>query len=118
MTVLLSDAFFQSRFGGDPSIIGKTITLNRVPHTVIGVVPPVTTFVEPGAGLGAAGVDAAETAAVRNNHNYRGIAQAEARRRRGPRAGRPECDLDAARGRLSRRQQGLGRAGACRCRTT
>jgi putative ABC transport system permease protein len=37
--VLLSDSFWKSRFGADRGIIGKTITINRVPATVIGVLP-------------------------------------------------------------------------------
>jgi len=37
--VMLSDAIWRSRFGGDPSIIGQTVTLDTVPHTIIGVLP-------------------------------------------------------------------------------
>ena len=74
MTALLSESFFQSRFGGDPSIIGKTITLSGVPHTVIGVVPPVTTFVSR-VQVWVPLAWPAETRAVRNNHNYSAVAQ-------------------------------------------
>ena len=45
-TALLSEAFFRSRFGGDSSTIGKTIQLNRVSHTVIGVVPDAPAFIQ------------------------------------------------------------------------
>jgi putative ABC transport system permease protein len=38
---ILSYGFWQRQFGGDESIIGKTITLDNRPFTVIGVVPPV-----------------------------------------------------------------------------
>ena len=38
--VVLSYGAWQSRFGGDPSIVGKTIRLNRLPYTVLGVAPP------------------------------------------------------------------------------
>ncbi|HEX8140380.1 MAG TPA: ABC transporter permease [Pyrinomonadaceae bacterium] len=38
--VVLSHAFWQRRFGGDPSIVGKTIMLNNQGFTVIGVAPP------------------------------------------------------------------------------
>src|SRR5574341_99368 len=38
--VLLSDALFQGRFGGDPSIVGQTITLEGVDRQVVGVMPP------------------------------------------------------------------------------
>jgi predicted permease len=30
---------WQDRFGGDPEIIGRTVTLNRSPYTVVGVAP-------------------------------------------------------------------------------
>jgi predicted permease len=34
---VLSHAFWQRRFGGAPDVIGRQITLNRVPFTIIGV---------------------------------------------------------------------------------
>ncbi|HUQ79720.1 MAG TPA: ABC transporter permease, partial [Gemmatimonadaceae bacterium] len=37
--VVLSDRFWQSRFNGDSTIIGKTIRLNALEHVVIGVAP-------------------------------------------------------------------------------
>ena len=36
---VLGDAYWNRRFGRDPSIIGATITLNVVPYVVIGVLP-------------------------------------------------------------------------------
>ncbi|MGO9268945.1 MAG: ADOP family duplicated permease [Terriglobia bacterium] len=36
---LLSDALWRRRFGADPSLIGKTISLDGSPHTVVGIVP-------------------------------------------------------------------------------
>ena len=38
--VVLSHAFWQRRFGGDPGIVGKQLTLNGRPWTVAGVLPP------------------------------------------------------------------------------
>jgi putative ABC transport system permease protein len=38
--VVLSTALWNSRFGGDPAIIGKTITLNGTPTRIVGVAPP------------------------------------------------------------------------------
>ena len=38
--VVLSHGFFQRRFGGDPGVIGTTITLDGQPYEVIGVLPP------------------------------------------------------------------------------
>jgi predicted permease len=37
--VVISDALWRRRFGADPSVIGKTITLNDAPYVVIGVTP-------------------------------------------------------------------------------
>jgi putative ABC transport system permease protein len=37
--VVLKHSFWQDRFGGDPNIVGKLVTLNRKPFTVVGVMP-------------------------------------------------------------------------------
>jgi putative ABC transport system permease protein len=37
--VILSDAIWRTRFGGDPNVIGETITLDATPHTIVGVLP-------------------------------------------------------------------------------
>ncbi|HET9839131.1 MAG TPA: ABC transporter permease [Candidatus Angelobacter sp.] len=37
--IVLSNAFWHTRFGGDQSIMGQTIALDTTPHTVIGVLP-------------------------------------------------------------------------------
>lgn len=41
---VLSHATWQKRFGGDPEILGRTITLDGKPYTVIGVMPPYFKF--------------------------------------------------------------------------
>ena len=46
-TVVLSNGFWQRRFGGDRGIIGRNITLNGDSYTVLGVLPP--NFLFPGA---------------------------------------------------------------------
>lgn len=46
-TVLLSWGLWKRRFGGDPAIVNKTILLDAVPHTVIGVMPPFFSFSGP-----------------------------------------------------------------------
>jgi predicted permease len=41
---LLSFNYWQRRFGGDPGIVGTVLTINDVPHTIVGVLPPKLTF--------------------------------------------------------------------------
>ena len=38
--VMLSYPLWQREFSSDPEIVGKRITLNETPQTVIGVLPP------------------------------------------------------------------------------
>ncbi len=38
--VVISDGYWKRRFGGDRSVLGKTMTVNSVSFTVIGVTPP------------------------------------------------------------------------------
>ena len=38
-SVVLSDAYWQSEFGGDPGVLGRTLTVNEVPLTIVGVAP-------------------------------------------------------------------------------
>jgi putative ABC transport system permease protein len=42
--IVLSHAFWQSRFGSDQHIIGQTVMLNGRGHTVVGVMPPGFSF--------------------------------------------------------------------------
>ncbi len=37
---VLSHAYWQARLGGDPGVLGKTIAINAIPFTVVGVAPP------------------------------------------------------------------------------
>jgi len=37
--VVLSDDFWRGRLASDPEIIGKSVTVNGVPHTVVGIAP-------------------------------------------------------------------------------
>jgi putative ABC transport system permease protein len=44
--VLLSHGVWQRRYAADPSVIGRNITVNGLPHTIIGVMPPKFQFPE------------------------------------------------------------------------
>jgi predicted permease len=70
--VILAAGFHQTRFGGDPSIVGRTITLDGVPHEVIGIVPDAPVF-NPQVWVPLAWTP--EERATRSNHNYRAIAK-------------------------------------------
>jgi hypothetical protein len=37
--IVLTHEYWQARFGGDPSIVGRAVRLNGLPFTVIGVTP-------------------------------------------------------------------------------
>jgi predicted permease len=94
-TVVLAEPFFKTRFGGDQSLLGRSIMLDGVPHTVIGVVPDPGTVIDR--------VQAwvplywnAEERATRSNHNYRGIAKLKA----GVTIDRAQADMTAIAKRL------------------
>jgi predicted permease len=42
--VVLSHGVWTRRFGADPALVGRTLTLDGVPHTVVGIMPPSFTF--------------------------------------------------------------------------
>jgi putative ABC transport system permease protein len=37
---ILTDRLWRRRFGGDPSIVGQSVSLNGTGHTIVGVLPP------------------------------------------------------------------------------
>ena len=37
---IITDGYWKRRFGGEPSVLGKSIVINGVPFTIIGVTPP------------------------------------------------------------------------------
>ena len=48
--VILSDGTWRSRFGGDPSVLGKTIDMDGQPIRIVGVMPASFEFPRPGIG--------------------------------------------------------------------
>jgi predicted permease len=45
---VLNYAYWQTRFGGDPAVIGKTISIDQGPLTIVGVAEPGFTGIAPG----------------------------------------------------------------------
>ena len=94
-TAILTNAFWRTRFGGDPSILGRQITLNRVPHTVVGIAPDADALVNQ-AQVYVPLQWTPEEVAERANHNYRGIALLKP----GVHVARANADMDAISKRL------------------
>jgi len=72
--IILTWKLFQSRFGSDPKVIGRTMTLDGTPYTIVGVMGPRLTkpdFAQAWTPLGLT----AEEAAVRGEHHYLSIAR-------------------------------------------
>jgi len=42
--MVLSHGVWRRRFGGDPSVVGRALTIEGVPRTVVGIMPPDFTF--------------------------------------------------------------------------
>ena len=77
--VVLSAGFFRTRFGGDPSLIGRSITLDGDPYTVIGVLPPEVRIYNRDAIAALAPEVAANQARwARENHSLYGIGRVKA----------------------------------------
>src|SRR5207249_6149018 len=41
---VLSERMWRARFGADPAIVGRTLTLNNEPYTVVGIMPAAMRF--------------------------------------------------------------------------
>ena len=75
---LLGFETWVSRFGGDRSILGRVVSMDDTPYTIIGVVPPRTNLTgrgDPPAVWVAAGVQASDQSA--NNNQFRVIGRIE-----------------------------------------
>jgi putative ABC transport system permease protein len=66
--VVLDARLWRSVFGGDPGVVGRTILLNGLPHTVVGVVPPDFQFPVTNAGLWVPARFTAQELAVRTSY--------------------------------------------------
>jgi len=95
--IVLSYAFWQTRFGGDRSILGREIRMNDQPHRVVGVMGPRMRM----PGYAKAWVPTAWDAkqrAVRGNHNCFVIA----RLKKGVDVARAQSEMDVISARLAR----------------
>jgi putative ABC transport system permease protein len=75
---ILSDGLWRRRYGADPSILGRIISVNDAPRTVVGVMPRRASLPGPLAGDDEVWLSASMSAAERANevsHNYTVIAR-------------------------------------------
>ena len=105
--VVLSDELWKQRYGGDPTLVGHTIKLNRIPYTVIGIMPPGFYFApwDDRAQLWTAGLDLTQNG--RTWHQYMCIA----RLKPGISFERAQAEMDTIAGRLAQQypeQKGWG----------
>jgi putative ABC transport system permease protein len=71
--VILSDGLWRRRYGADPAVIGRTIQVNAVPRTVVGVMPRGASLPGPLAGDDELWLPVEMTGSERTNatsHNY------------------------------------------------
>jgi putative ABC transport system permease protein len=68
--VIVSDGFWKGTLGGDPSIVGRLLTLNQIAHTVVGVMPPGFEYLRPyDAFVSMAPIAGSRSVLSRGNHN-------------------------------------------------
>jgi putative ABC transport system permease protein len=98
--VLLSYAFWQRRFGGDPSVVGKTMTIDDTKHTIVGVMTPVIRFPYGSEMWTPLGPESEEMRNVRTT-TYLGVI---GRLNPGVTIEQGQADMDAVAGQILRRQ--------------
>jgi hypothetical protein len=45
---MISEALWRRRFGGEAALMGRALSLNGVPHTIVGIVPAALNIISPG----------------------------------------------------------------------
>jgi len=74
--VLLNDGYWRRRFGADPQVVGRVLTLNGNSYTVIGVMPPGLNF--PAKDVGMWAIQKVETPTRRGPYFLQGMARLKA----------------------------------------
>src|SRR5207244_12890272 len=108
--VLLSHELWQRRFGGDSNVLGRSITLNAEPYTVIGVMPPRTCFPESDTQLWTPLAFSPDQLNQRHAHNY----LVYGRLKRGVTLGRARAEMDLIARRMAQVDE-QNKAGEPRC---
>jgi putative ABC transport system permease protein len=93
--VILTHSLWQRRFGGDPNVVGRTVRVNDVARTIIGVMPPNVIYPQ-GAEILAPMAMRSEATRDRNNHESQVVGRLKA----GVSVGQARSDLDSIARRL------------------
>jgi putative ABC transport system permease protein len=93
--MILTHGLWQRRFGGDPNVLGRTVSVNGVTRTIIGVLPPNVNYPQ-GAEILAPLAMAPETTRNRNYHDSQVVGRLKA----GVSVEQAQSDLAAIAGRL------------------
>jgi putative ABC transport system permease protein len=88
---VISDAFWRSRFGANPDVIGRTLVAGDTVHTIVGVLPPGVTFPAHDTAIWTPLRIGDGTHRMRRTENYLNVI---ARRKRGVGLPRVQEDLD------------------------
>jgi predicted permease len=99
--VILSDRFWRTEFGGNPDVIGRTVTLNDEAYTIVGVMPArasVASWTGMASDVWVPLAPTAEQRAARGNHNRNGVA----RLKPDVDLARAQAEMDAISARLAR----------------
>jgi predicted permease len=93
--IVLGHGLWQRRFGGDTTIVGRTVMVDGAPHTVVGVGPAALPDVLPGIGaasiLRPLGLVGSADAPSRGNESYQALVRLEA----GVTTARADAAIDA-----------------------
>jgi putative ABC transport system permease protein len=71
--VIISESVWRDRFAADPTVVGRSISLNSQPHTIVGIVHRLPSFVRNEVWVPLVWTE--HDRAVRGNHNYAVIAR-------------------------------------------
>jgi putative ABC transport system permease protein len=91
---MISTGLWKRRFGGDPSIVGRTVTLNGISHTIVGIAPPALPILTGGDVWTAMTIDPGRE--VRLNH----VVTVVGRLRPGVSIARAQAEMDAVAARV------------------
>jgi len=95
--VILSHRLWQARFGGDPAAVGRTLTIEESPFTVVGVMPPAFDFPNPNVDIWLPRRFDEEDRMVRRSHQWRVIG----RLREGVSRAQAQAEMNTVAGRLA-----------------